>query len=170
MVRQSAGSIVVYSEPGKGTTFRIFLPAVLDSGEGALSSGPEPSYSGTETVLLVEDEDSVREFVALALRQFGYTVLTASGAEAAIQLMTDKGGATDILVTDVVMPEISGRQLAETLQARFAGLKVLFLSGYTDDVVVRHGVLAASAAFLAKPFSSASLARKVRQVLDERRS
>ncbi len=170
IVRQSAGSIVVYSEPGKGTTFRIFLPAVLDSGEGALSSGPEPSYSGTETVLLVEDEDSVREFVALALRQFGYTVLTASGAEAAIQLMTDKGGATDILVTDVVMPEISGRQLAETLQARFAGLKVLFLSGYTDDVVVRHGVLAASAAFLAKPFSSASLARKVRQVLDERRS
>jgi DNA-binding NtrC family response regulator len=117
--------------------------------------------------LLVEDDDSVRDFAALALEGLGYAVLTAPGAEAALLLMANHTATVDLLVTDVVMPETGGRKLAETLQSLYPGLKVLFISGYTDDAVVRHGVLQADVAFLQKPFTPNSLAKKVRDVLNQ---
>lgn len=117
----------------------------------------------------MEDEDGVRKLVARALKGWGYTVLTATGGKSAIQLMEGQRGKINLLMTDIVMPKMSGRILAETLRADDPGLKVLFLSGYTDDAVVRHGVLQADVDFLQKPFSLNSLARKVREIPDRDR-
>ncbi|MGA2189682.1 MAG: PAS domain S-box protein [Steroidobacteraceae bacterium] len=166
VVKQSGGVIELYSEVGVGTTFKIYLPA--SSGERSMPVEPllQRSLSGHETILLVEDEEGVRQLAVVALQRFGYQVLTAPSGKAALQFMAAHHDEVHLLVTDVVMPGMSGRQLAETLQETHSGLKVLFLSGYTDDAVVRHGVLQANVAFLQKPFSPASLARKVREVLD----
>jgi signal transduction histidine kinase len=167
IVKQSGGSIEVYSEAGIGTTFKVYLPAVEEQLAALSSHGPDLPPRGTETILLVEDDDSVRDFAALALEGLGYAVLTAPGAEAALLLMANHTATVDLLVTDVVMPETGGRKLAETLQSLYPGLKVLFISGYTDDAVVRHGVLQADVAFLQKPFTPNSLAKKVRDVLNQ---
>jgi two-component system, cell cycle sensor histidine kinase and response regulator CckA len=167
IVKQSGGSIEVYSEAGVGTTFKVYLPAVEEQPAALSSHGPDLPPRGAETILLVEDDDSVRDFAAIALEGLGYTVLTAPGAEAALLLMANRTATVDLLVTDVVMPETGGRKLAETLQALYPGLKVLFISGYTDDAVVRHGVLQSDVAFLQKPFTPTSLARKVRDVLNQ---
>jgi PAS domain S-box-containing protein len=166
VVKQSGGAIEVYSEAGVGTTFKIYLPA--SSGERSMPVEPllQRSPRGRETILLVEDEEGVRQLAVVALQRFGYQVLTAPSGKAALQFMAAHHDEVHLLVTDVVMPGMSGRQLAETLQETHSGLKVLFLSGYTDDAVVRHGVLQANVAFLQKPFTPASLARKVREVLD----
>lgn len=167
IVKQSAGIIDIYSEPGVGTAFKICLPAVSARPPAELKGDTATAPRGTETVLLVEDEDGVREFAALVLRSFGYVVLEAAEGKAALEIMADHPGKIDVLVTDVVMPEISGRQLAETLQEQFPELKVLFVSGYTDDSIVRHGVLQADVAFLQKPFTPNGLAQTVRRVLDQ---
>jgi two-component system cell cycle sensor histidine kinase/response regulator CckA len=166
IVKQSGGSIEVYSEVGAGTTFKVYLPAVQERPADTLEPAEEISLLGSETILLVEDEEGVRRLAALALHGCGYTVLTAAGGDAALQLMADHPEKIDLLVTDVVMPGMGGRILAEKLQLSHPTLKVLFLSGYTDDAVVRHGVLQADVAFLQKPFSPNSLSKKVRQVLD----
>jgi two-component system, cell cycle sensor histidine kinase and response regulator CckA len=167
IVKQSGGHVYVYSEPGLGSTFKIYLPRV----EGRVPTGKtlhqQTIPHGKETILLVEDESALREFGRYALQTFGYTVLAASNGREAISIFERQQGAIHLLVSDVVMPEMGGRQVAERLSAMKPGLKVLYLSGYTDDAVVRHGVLAAETAFLQKPFTPKALASKVREVLDQ---
>jgi PAS domain S-box-containing protein len=164
-VRQSGGRVDVYSELGIGTTFKILLPAVVGA-SAPLSRSVRIAPTGAETVLLVEDEEGVRNFAKLALEAQGYTVLAASGGEEAQRVAAGHPGPIHILVTDVVMPRTSGREVAEALKARRPGLKVLYVSGYTDDAVVRHGIVEETDAFLQKPFTPLALARKVRSVLD----
>lgn len=169
IVKQSEGNIEVYSEVGIGTTFKIYLPVSRERSMSLSSPGVSKPAHGTETILLVEDDSAVRAFSTLALQTYGYTVLQATNGRDALRMAQSHAGKIDLLVTDVVMPEISGGKLAEALQARFRSLKVLFLSGYMDDAIVRHGILQADVAFLQKPFTAAMLARKVREVLDQHR-
>ena len=168
IVKQSGGHINVDSQVGGGTTFKIYLPAAR---EGIVATTSQPDLTtmakGTETLLLVEDEDAVRSMTRYALQTCGYTVLEAKNGQEALQLARDQSKAIQLLVTDVVMPEMGGRQLSEQLTHGRPGLKVLYLSGYTDDAVIRNGVLAAQVNFLQKPFTPSSLAYKVREVLDK---
>jgi two-component system cell cycle sensor histidine kinase/response regulator CckA len=125
-------------------------------------------FPGNETVLLVEDEDPVREVTALLLESLGYQVRQVSDAEEALHLVRSDGGKIDLLLTDVMMPGMSGRELAEAFRALDPGIKVLFQSGYADDRALRHGILHADAAFLQKPFNIDALAKKIRNLLDQR--
>jgi CheY-like chemotaxis protein len=159
----------VETAPGTGSSFRIYLPCVpAEESPAPVAPTPAGPPRGTETVLLVEDEDLVRALFLKVLKQQGYTVLPATSGEDALLQAERHAGPLDLLATDVVMPGISGRQLAERLTAVRPGLKVLFLSGYTDDAMLRHGVREAETAFLQKPFSPDVLASKVREVLDGR--
>jgi PAS domain S-box-containing protein len=167
IVNQSGGSIYVYSEVGRGTTFKIYLPLVDAKTPSAPQTAPGKIPSGKETLLLVEDEEVVRAMTRQILETCGYRILEAGHGAEAIQTCEQSQGPIHLLVTDVVMPGIGGRQLAETLRSKHPELKVLFLSGYTDDAVVRHGVLEAGTNFLQKPFTPSSLAQKVREVLDK---
>jgi CheY-like chemotaxis protein len=167
IVKQSAGSIWVYSEPGNGATFKVYLPATQDAPDSLPVPAPALAVRGSETVLLVEDEDQVRALAAGILRRYGYRVLEAPTAREAIALAGTQPGRLDLLLTDVVMPEMGGPLLAKKLRALRPDLRVLFMSGYTDDAVVRHGLLEAGAAFLQKPFVPEALARRVRDALDE---
>ena len=166
IVKQSGGYIWVYSEVGKGTTFKIYLPRTEDEVD---ESGPGRSgvdaQQGTETLLLVEDEDAVRALVRDVLREKGYTVLEASRGEEALELSEQYGGQIDLLVTDVVMPQMSGRELARRLANSRPQMKVLYISGYADVAVWYQGELDSGGAFLQKPFTPEGLARKVREVL-----
>jgi CheY-like chemotaxis protein len=166
VVKQSGGSIYVYSEEGRGTTFKIYLPAA--SGQTAADSpaGEEGAERGTETIVLVEDDESVRNLVRVMLESKGYRVLAAAGAEEAERLCVDRAGDVDLLLSDVVMPDVNGRVLAERLAAITPSLRVLFMSGYSDEAVYRHGEISPDAAFIEKPFTDRTLARKVREVLD----
>ncbi len=167
IVKQSGGNVYVYSEPGKGTTFKIYLPAVGESvPSGKSLHGLRTAALGNETILLVEDEEAVRGITRLALQTHGYNVLEASRGEEALRLCETHQGPIHLLLTDVVMPGLGGRQVAQQVAALKPGIRVLYLSGYTDDAVVRHGVLEAETAFLQKPFTPVSLAMKVREVLD----
>jgi signal transduction histidine kinase len=167
IVKQSGGFIVVDSEPGRGTAFKLYFPAV----SGAAStdrSGPtrRPLAVGAETILLVEDEDAVRSMLHTVLSRAGYTLLDTGRSSEALRLAREQA-RIDLLITDVVMPDMGGRELVERIVPLQPGIKVLYLSGYTDDAVVRHGVLQAEVAFLQKPFPMSALTNKVRQVLDE---
>jgi two-component system, cell cycle sensor histidine kinase and response regulator CckA len=167
IVQQSGGHVAAYSEVGRGTTFKVYLPAAdAEPGPAASADRLSQAPGGRETILLVEDEGSVRAFTGAVLRLQGYAVLEAADGEEAARMAAAHPGPIDLLVTDVVMPGAGGRQVAERLAAARPGVRVLYLSGYTDDAVVRHGVLAADTAFLQKPFTPAALARKVREVLD----
>jgi PAS domain S-box-containing protein len=168
IVKQSGGFIYVYSELGVGTTFKIYLPRTDDEYRPELSTSSRmKSPFGKETVLVVEDEAGVRTLVCQVLRTCGYTVLEAAQGRDAVRVWEEHRGPIHLLVTDVVMPEMGGRELATRLTTLSPDLKVLYLSGYTDDAVVRHGLLRAEAEFLQKPFSPVALARKVREVLDK---
>ncbi len=166
IVQQSGGNIWVYSEPGKGTTFKIYLPRVDAAVDAAKAEVPAEALRGAETILLVEDEVQVRTIVLSLLRRQGYRVLVAQHAGEALLLCERHEAPIDLLLTDVVMPQMSGPELATRLAATRPAMKVLCMSGYTDDSIVRHGVLDGRIAFIQKPLTPASLARKVREVLD----
>lgn len=166
VVKQSGGFIAVDSEPNRGTTFKVYFP-VAEGRVPARKTPPalQPAAAGTETLLLVEDEDAVRSIILRVLRNAGYTVLDASGGREAIRIAAAHAGPIHLLITDVIMPEMGGRQLVEHLIAVRPSLKVLYLSGHTDDAVIRHGVLEADVAFLQKPFTIEALTNKVRELL-----
>ncbi|HEX2881570.1 MAG TPA: ATP-binding protein, partial [Polyangiaceae bacterium] len=171
IVKQSGGFTSVWSEPGHGAIFKIYLPAVR--GTSIRPSDPSRQSAqpcGAETILLVEDEERVREVAATMLRRHGYTVIEASRPSEAISLATSEAPSIHLLLTDVVMPEMGGRLLAEKLSQLVPNLPVLFMSGYTDDAIVRHGVQESRVAFLQKPFTQDSLLRAVHQVLAAYRS
>jgi len=170
IVQQSGGFIWVYSEPGHGTTFKIYLPRVDAPAESAVVAAVGPVARGTETVLLAEDSAAVRAVARQVLERQGYTVLEAPDGELALHLAQRHSGPIHLLLTDVVMPGMSGRQLADRLVPARPDMKVLYASGYTDDSVVPRGVLEEGMPYLQKPFTPASLARKVRDVLDSSNS
>jgi two-component system, cell cycle sensor histidine kinase and response regulator CckA len=166
IVKQSGGYIFAQSDPGSGTTFRIYLPRVADPpGQPGLPKHPQAPTGGSETVLLVEDEESVRELVRETLQSKGYTVMEASDGINGMKVAETFDGKIDILITDVVMPGMSGRELAQRVAASRPSIKVLYLSGYTEDAIIHEGVLDPGTAFLQKPFTLQALARKVRDVL-----
>ena len=165
IVRQSSGFIWVYSEPGHGTSFKIYLPRVDEPVSPAGAPAPQV-VGGSETVLVVEDVAAVRAVTRQMLERQGYCVLEAANGATALSLARQHQSAIHLLVTDVVMPEVSGRELADQLVQLRPDMKVLFMSGYTDDAVVRHGILQEGIAYLQKPFTPDTLARKVRAVLD----
>ena len=167
IVKQSDGYIEVYSEPGHGTCFKIYLPRLAAAAQPpAPKALPPASLRGSETVLLAEDEAAVRKLTRRVLEVHGYTVLTAADGEEALRLANGHEGPIHLLLTDVVMPNMSGPQLAQRVVSARRGTKVLYLSGYADDAIMRHGVLEPGTAFLQKPFTPHGLARKLREVLD----
>ncbi len=168
IVKQSDGHVQVESEPDVGTTFKLSFPAVEEEVSAPKDVDAGTGGHGTETVLLVEDEDGVRGLAVLVLQTYGYAVLAAGTGKEALRLLEKRPGGIDLLVTDVVMPGMGGPELAETLRPRFPRLKVLFSSGYTDDAMVRHGLMQEKVAFLQKPYTPIALVKKVRQVLDEK--
>ncbi len=167
VVKQSGGGIYVYSEPGRGSTFKIYLPATAGARADAETDGGDPEeYRGSETIMVVEDDAGVRELVRLMLEANGYEVLAVEDASEATSVCAQDPSRVDLLLTDVVMPGVNGRALAERLGEISPGLRVLFMSGYSDEAVHRHGQITDNAAFLEKPFTERSLAHKVREVLD----
>jgi two-component system cell cycle sensor histidine kinase/response regulator CckA len=166
IVKQSGGFIWVYSELGQGTTLKVYLPRVDEAVTGQTAPASPQSLHGTETILIAEDAAPVRSVAREVLRRHGYRVLAAADGPSALELAAAHPGPIDLLITDVIMPEMSGRHLADRLKDLRTTLRVLFVSGYTDDAIVRHGILEPGIAFLQKPFTPESLARKVREVLD----
>ncbi len=168
IVKQSSGSIWVYSEPGKGTSFKIYFPR-HETAEAAprAAKGPRSAPRGRETILLVEDEQVVRMLAAEIMRKSGYNVLVAANGAEALRLIEDRRSFIDLMLTDVVMPGMGGKQLVESLPPFLAGMKVLYMSGYPDEAIGRHGFLDPGTPFLQKPFTADGLLRRVREVLDE---
>jgi two-component system, cell cycle sensor histidine kinase and response regulator CckA len=167
IVKQSGGYIWVYSEPGRGTTFKIYLPRVEAVAEAVKPRRKAArTVRGSETILLVEDDHAVRTLIRSTLQAHGYTVLETDHGKHAIQVCSQHAGPIHLMVTDVVMPEMSGRELAERLKPSRPNMQVLFMSGYTDKAIVHHGELDPGTPFLQKPFTPDVLARKVREVLD----
>src|SRR5260370_3218791 len=167
IVKQSGGSIWAYSEVGKGPTFRMYLPRVSeDAQEYKRRTELERASRGTETILLVEDDETVRDLTHEVLMNYGYEVLDAAHGYAALLVCERYPKTIHLLLTDVVMPEMSGREVANRIAARRPEMKVLFMSAYTDEAIVHHGVLDADTRFIQKPFASDALARKVRDLLD----
>jgi two-component system cell cycle sensor histidine kinase/response regulator CckA len=164
VVKQSGGGIYVYSEPGRGTTFKIYLPTTEHAIDSERDGADADAQRGSETIMVVEDDPGVRDLVRLMLEANGYRVLAVEDADQAIRACAD--ASVDLLLTDVVMPGVNGRALAERLGEISPRLRVLFMSGYSDEAVHRHGQITASAAFLEKPFTERALALKVREVLD----
>jgi PAS domain S-box-containing protein len=167
VVKQSGGGIYVYSEPGRGTTFKIYLPAASVPAETAEAAAEAELTGGNETILVVEDDDGVRDLVRLMLENNGYRVLTVHDPEEAERMCSERPTAIDLLLTDVMMPEVNGRVLAERLGEIAPAMRVLFMSGYSDEAVHRHGMLGERSEFLEKPFTERALTRKVREVLDD---
>jgi len=166
IVKQNDGFVWVYSEPGKGTTFKVYLPKVKGNAEPEeKEQTPVDDLSGFETVLIVEDDDSLRNFAQKILHIYGYRTLNAENGEDALRVCKEHDGQIDLMITDVVMPKMGGKELAERLRPLYPQMKVIYMSGYTDNAIVHHGVLEPGLNFLEKPFTLESLARKVRKAL-----
>jgi PAS domain S-box-containing protein len=166
IVKQSGGHIFMDSEVGEGTTFRVYFPSTRERPIRPLTPPPHAAaIRGAETILLVEDEPAVRTFVARALRQQGYQVLDASNGGEALLIAEQHSGTIHLLLTDVIMPRVSGKQLAERLRRMRTDLRILYMSGYAEDIIAPHGVLEDGAAFIEKPLTAEALGRKIREVL-----
>jgi two-component system cell cycle sensor histidine kinase/response regulator CckA len=168
IVRQNNGFIWVYSEPGRGSTFKVYLSEVkkdADLEEKEQTHVDDPG--GSETVLIIEDDDLLRNFAQKALQSYGYRVLAAEDGEDSLRVCKEHDGQIDLMITDVVMPKMGGREAAKQLQPFYPQMKVIYMSGYTDNAIVHHGVLESGLNFLEKPFTPKGLARKAREVLDE---
>lgn len=166
IVRQNGGFINVYSEPGRGTTFKAYFPAVMDEAEEVTTKEVAEHPSGSETILLVEDEEMVRRLAVRVLEKQGYEVLGHDSGGTALLFCERNDHPIDLIVTDVVLPGMNGRELFEKVQEGRPGIKVLFMSGYTENVIAHHGVLEEGTEFIQKPFTIEALTRKVRAVLD----
>jgi CheY-like chemotaxis protein len=168
IVNQSGGHIGVYSEEGKGTTFKVYFPQVEQPLKAAASPAPAgPLPRGTETLLVVEDEPALRLLTQGVLAAQGYEVLLAVNGQDGLRVVREhKGSPISLVLTDVIMPQMGGKMMAEWLNATYPELKILFTSGYTDDAIMQHGVLDPGVAFLSKPYTPATLTRKVRELLD----
>ena len=166
VVRQHGGHISLYSEVGQGTTAKVYLPAVTDPAERVEVTSGSAIRHGTETIMVVEDDETVRMLACQMLERAGYRTIECDGAEQALALAETHDGRFDLLLTDVVMPDINGRQLYAELSARMPGLRVLYMSGYTDNVIAHHGMLEPGTHLIAKPFTVAALTTRVREVLD----
>jgi len=168
IVKQSGGHVWVYSEPGMGTAFRIYLPATEAQAETAdRTAFSSPRSQGSETILVVDDHADLRDLAGLILKQSGYEVLMADGPAAALDIARSHSDPIDLLLTDVILPGMNGRLLAQQLLVLRPSAKVLFASGYTENVIAHHGELEPGTNFLQKPFSLDTLTRKVREVLDQ---
>jgi len=167
IVKQSGGWIWVYSEAGHGTTFKIYLPRIDEPVTRTDEPHDAETSRGSETILVVEDDEAVRRLTSQTLRKHGYQVLEAANGGEALLHCERHPEPIPLMITDVMMPQMSGPTLAARLQQMQPAMKVIYTSGYTDDAVVRHGLLQQSMAFLQKPFAPSTLARKVREVLDE---
>ena len=169
-VKQNNGIINVYSEPGQGTSFMIHLPRNPgNTQQGRIALETEPAH-GHETILLVEDESTILGMTVRMLEHLGYTVLAASSPEEAMRLIAEFAGEVHVLMTDVVMPGMNGRDLADRLLKDYPAMKCLFMSGYTGDIITNQGVLNEGMNFIQKPFSMKELATQVRQVLENKDS
>jgi CheY-like chemotaxis protein len=166
IVKQSGGFIWVYSEPALGTTFKLYLPAAPTSPDGAAARGPAHGARAHEVVLVAEDEAMVRSIMARTLRDCGYAVLEAADGREALEILEEHRGQVDLIVADVVMPGLGGRQMAERLATRWPDVPVLFTSGYTGMDVIRRGLLEEGSDFIQKPLAPEVLVRKVRELVD----
>lgn len=170
IVKQNDGYVNVYSEPGQGTTFKIYFPSLAEvsTRPAGVEAGLDAPATGDETILVVEDQPALLKMARTMLERLGYNVLIAATPGEALRLAREQSGSIDLLITDVVMPEMNGRELAQQLQALRPGLKSLFMSGYTANVIAHQGVLDEGVIFIQKPFSKGDLAAKVREVLDRK--
>ncbi|RME46368.1 MAG: response regulator [Caldilineae bacterium] len=168
-MKQAGGHIQVYSELGKGSAFKIYLPRAMEMEEAEEATAQKETVAmpgGTETILVAEDEEPVRDVICHTLSTLGYRVLCAANGAEALQLVAAERPPLHLLLTDVVMPGVDGKDLAGRLKEMYPDLPILFISGYSDETIVAHGLLDASAAFLQKPFTAPALAHKVRALLD----
>jgi CheY-like chemotaxis protein len=168
IVKQSEGYIWCYSEVGVGTTFKVYLPRVDEQASPGRQPAAAPLAPGSETVLLIEDDRSLRDLLCETLEGGGYTVLVSDDGATALKISDQYPGAIHLIVTDVIMPGLTGRQAAETIKSARSEVEILFISGYTNEAIAKHGVLEPGVNFLSKPFTPDDLLRKVRDVLDGR--
>jgi CheY-like chemotaxis protein len=168
IVKQSGGHVAVKSEIGSGTTFKVYLPRVNAAPESVSADGStQDGITGCETVLLVEDDEALRGLVTQILSKRGYKVLAAADPESALEINSQHRGPIQLFLTDLVLRQMNGHELAQKLTASRPGTRVLFMSGYTSEAIANGGLLEAEVAFLQKPFTTSGLARKVREVLDQ---